>query len=190
MGFYNRTIGLRVASFPSPPGLRAGGIVFIAQSGSAFSALAHNDRRLGFSLCISSGMELTTSAADYAEWALTRPHTRVIGMFLEEVRQPQHFMAVLAKASEQNVPVVILKVGRTLRSASMALTHTGALAGSDAAFTGMCRSHDVVLVDDPHVALLNVHVVDYDQTGSGQQLGTFDMRNCVLARLAHVDQAE
>src|SRR5690606_19081922 len=69
MGYYNRSLGLRVASFPSPPGLREGGIAFIAQSGSAFSALAHNDRRLGFTLCVSSGMEMTATAADYADWA-------------------------------------------------------------------------------------------------------------------------
>ncbi len=148
MGFYNRSIGLRVAGFPSPAGLRAGGIVFVAQSGSAFSALAHNDRRLGFSLCISSGMEMTCTAADYMEWALSRPETRVIGLFLEQVRDPRRFMTVLEMASQREVPVVVLKVGRTARSAAMALSHTGALAGSDLAFTAMCRAHDVVVVDD------------------------------------------
>lgn len=35
MGFYTPGIGLRVASMPSPPGLRRGGIAWIAQSGSA-----------------------------------------------------------------------------------------------------------------------------------------------------------
>ena len=148
MGFYSRTIGLRVAGFPSPPGLRAGGIAFIAQSGSAFSALAHNDRRLGFSLCVSSGMELNVTAADYIDWALSQPTTRVIGLFLEQVRQPAAFAAALEAASQRDIPVVILKVGRTSRSAEMALSHTGALAGSDMAFVAMCRSHDVVIVDD------------------------------------------
>jgi acyl-CoA synthetase (NDP forming) len=148
MGFYNRSIGLRVASFPSPPGLRAGGIAFIAQSGSAFSALAHNDRRLGFSLCMSSGMELTTTAADYVEWALTRPETRVIGLFLEQVREPRRFIAALEAASMRDVPVVILKVGRTARSAAMAFSHTGAMAGNDIAFGAMCRRYDAIAVDD------------------------------------------
>lgn len=148
MGFYNRSIGLRVAGFPSPPGLRRGGIVFIAQSGSAFSALAHNDRRLGFSLCISSGMEMTTTAADVIDWALSKPDTRVIGLFLEQVREPEHFMAALEAASRRDIPVVVLKVGRTARSAAMALSHTGALAGSDLAFVAMCRRYDVIVVDD------------------------------------------
>jgi acyl-CoA synthetase (NDP forming) len=148
MGFYNPLIGLRVAGFPSPPGLRRGGIAFIAQSGSAFSALAHNDRRLGFSLCVSSGMELTATAADYTEWALHQPETRVIGLFLEQVRDPSRFTAVLEAANRLDVPVVILKVGRTARSAAMALSHTGALAGNDLAFMALCRRHGVVVVDD------------------------------------------
>src|SRR5262245_3508469 len=148
MGFYNPLIGLRVAAFPSPPGLRRGGIAFIAQSGSAFSALAHNDRRLGFSLCVSSGMELTATATDYVDWALLQPETRVVGLFLEEIRDPGRFVAVLESASHRDVPVVILKVGRTAKSAAMALSHTGALAGNDQAFVAMCRHHGVVVVDD------------------------------------------
>jgi acyl-CoA synthetase (NDP forming) len=148
MGFYNRSIGLRVAGFPSPPDLRAGGIAFIAQSGSAFSALAHNDRRLGFSLCVSSGMELAAAAVDYIDWALEQPETRVIGLFLEQVREPERFMAALERASRINVPVVVLKVGRTAKSSAMALSHSGALAGSDLAFTAMCRKYGVILVDD------------------------------------------
>jgi acetate---CoA ligase (ADP-forming) len=148
MGFYNPLIGLRVAGFPSPLGLRRGGIAFISQSGSAFSALAHNDRRLGFSLCVSSGMELTATAADYAEWSLLQPETRVVGLFLEQMREPARFAGVFETASRRDVPVVILKVGRTARSAAMALSHSGALAGSDLAFVAMCRRHDVIVVDD------------------------------------------
>lgn len=148
MGFYHRSIGLRVAGFPSPPGLRAGGIVFIAQSGSAFASLAHNDRRLGFSLVVSSGMEMTATAADYLEWAIGRPETRVVSLFLEQVREPERFMAVLSDAEKRGLPVVALKVGRTARSAAMAMSHTGALAGSDTGFTAMCRRYNVILVDD------------------------------------------
>ncbi len=148
MGLYNRTIGLRVAGFPSPPGLTRGGIVWIAQSGSVFSALAHNDRRLGFALAVSSGMEMTTTVADYIDWSLQQPETKVIGLFLEGVRAPDHFRAALERAAERGIPVVALKVGRTKRSAAMAATHTGAVAGNDAAWRGLFRRYGVGIVDD------------------------------------------
>lgn len=148
MGFYNLEEGLRVASFPSPADFRRGGIVWLAQSGSAFSALAHNDRRLGFALCVSTGMELNTTVADYMDWALDRPGTRVIGLFLEAVRDPQGFVAALEKARARHVPVVVLKVGRTDKSAAMARSHTGALAGSDAAYNALFRRYGVIAVGD------------------------------------------
>jgi len=148
MGFYNLWEGLRVAGFPSAPGIARGGIVWIAQSGSAFSALAHNDRRLKFGLCVSSGAELTTTTADYMAYALDRPETRVIGLFLESVRDPANFTAMLGEAAERGIPVVVLKVGRTALSAEMARSHTGALAGNDAAYRALFRRYGVHQVDD------------------------------------------
>ena len=85
MGLYNPGIGLRIAGFPSPEGLRAGGIAFVAQSGSAFSALAHNERRLGFTVCVSSGSELGATAAAYIERSLQQPETREIVLFLSAI---------------------------------------------------------------------------------------------------------
>lgn len=148
MGFYNRIIGLRVAGFPSPPNLTRGGIAWIAQSGSVFSALAHNDRRLGFALAVSSGMETITTVADYIDWALRQPETKVIGLFLEGVRAPDRFRGALEAAAERGIPVVALKVGRTQRSAAMAATHTGAVAGNDAAWRALFRRYGVGIVND------------------------------------------
>ncbi len=148
MGFYNRAIGLRVAGFPSPAGLTEGAIAWIAQSGSAFSALAHNDRRLGFALCVSSGMELTTTVGDYIDWALNQAQTRVVGLFLEGAHAPDRLRAALERAAERAVPVVALKVGRSARGAEMAATHTGALAGSDAAWRALFRRCGVIEVED------------------------------------------
>lgn len=148
MGFYTPRVGLRVASMPSPAGLRRGGIAWIAQSGSAMGALGHNDRRLGFSLCISTGMELATTVSDYMDWALDQDDTRVIGLFLETVRNHEHFVAMLKRAADRGIPVVVLKVGRTALSAQMAVSHTGALAGNDAAFEAVFRKYGVTRVQD------------------------------------------
>lgn len=148
MGFYTPSIGLRVASMASPAGLCPGGIAWIAQSGSTFGALAHNDRRLGFSLCVSTGMELVTTVADYMDWALSQPETRVIGLFLETVRDPTPFLHALEQANLARIPVVVLKVGRTEKSAQMAVSHTGAIAGNDAAYAAVFRKYGVIRVSD------------------------------------------
>ncbi len=148
MGFYNLDRQLRISAFDAPLDMRRGPVAFIAQSGSAFGALAHNDRRLGFNLAVSSGSEWATTAADYLDWALEQETTGVVGLFLETVRDPAGFVAGLEKAAARSVPVVVLKVGRTPESAAMALSHTGALAGSDAAYEALFDRYGVIRVDD------------------------------------------
>jgi acyl-CoA synthetase (NDP forming) len=171
MGFYVPSIGLRVASSASAPGIRQGGIAWIAQSGSTFGALAHNDRRLGFSLCVSTGMELVTTMADYMDWALAQPETRVIGLFVESVRAPDRFVAALQKARAARIPVVALKVGRTETSAQMAVSHTGAIAGNDAAYQALFRRYGVIRVDDMDEMAATLVLFDSDRTAPRGGLG-------------------
>ena len=148
MGFYNPIEQLYVGVFPLPDALPAGGISFIAQSGSAFSALAHNGVRLKFNLCVSSGNEMVTTLADYMDWSLHQDETRVIALFLESVRDSDGFMVALEKARERNVPVVMLKVGKSPMGAAMALTHTGAISGNHAAYEALARRYGIIEVHD------------------------------------------
>ncbi|MGE0006026.1 MAG: acetate--CoA ligase family protein [Parvibaculaceae bacterium] len=147
MGFANPPLGLVVSGYMARRPMPAGGIALITQSGSAFSALAYNDRRLKFSAAISSGRELTATMADYIDWALDQPETRVIGLFLETARDPQEFTASLAKAERRRIPVVALKVGRTEASAAFAASHSGAIAGDDAAYEALFARYGVLATD-------------------------------------------
>lgn len=148
MGFYNNQIGLRVAGYPALQPMAAGGIGWLAQSGSVFGALAHNDQRLKFGLAVSSGAEMVTTCADYLRWMVTSGDIRVVGMFLETVRDPEGFASALELAASRDIPVVVLKVGRTAASAEMALSHTGALVGNDVAYSALFKRHGVIQVDD------------------------------------------
>jgi len=148
MGFYNVGHGLYAGIFPRAAEIIKGEISYIAQSGSAFTTLCHNGCRLGFNLCVSSGNEIATTVADYMDWSLEQEDTRVIGLFLETVRDPAAFVAALEKANARNIPVVILKIGKSPLSAAMALTHTGAIAGNNAVFQALFKRYGVIEVDD------------------------------------------
>lgn len=147
MGFYNDLDGVWVCGFPSPREPRPGSIAYIAHSGSVFGALAHNDPRFRFALAISPGSELVTTVADYIDYALERPEVKVIGLFLEAARDPPALRAALEKAARRGVPVVALKVGRTEAAAAAALTHTGAMAGSDLAYDALFDRYGVIRVE-------------------------------------------
>ena len=147
MGFYNDAGGVWAAGFANLREPRPGHIAFISHAGSVFGAFAHNDPRFRFNLVVSAGQELVTTAAEYLDYALEQVSTRVVGLFLETVRAPRQFAAALAKAAERDIPVVVLKAGRTEASAALALSHSGAIAGNDAAYEALFDRHGVTRVD-------------------------------------------
>lgn len=148
MGFYNNKIGLRVAGFPALEPMATGRLGMISQSGSVFGALAHNDARLQFATIVSSGAEMVTTTADYLRHMVRDEEISAVGLFIESIRDPKKFMLALEEAADRNVAVVALKVGRTAKSAEMALSHTGAIAGTDAVYSAIFRHFGVIQVDD------------------------------------------
>lgn len=147
MGFANLEKGVRALGFYEPKALRPGPIAFISHSGSAFSALLHNDRGLSFNVAVSSGLELVTTAADYVRYALSLDSTKAIGLFVEGVRDPDNFLRALEAANERDVPVVALKVGREALTREMVTAHSGALAGEDGAYEALFEAFGVLRVE-------------------------------------------
>ncbi len=146
MGFFDIP-GRCHVSFYSARHLKPGGITLIAHSGSVFTVLSLNDPRYRFDLVVSSGQEIGATLDEYIDYALTRPTTRVIALFMETARRPEAFAVALAKAAARGVPVVVCKVGRTAESARVARSHSGALAGNDAAYDALLDQHGAIRVD-------------------------------------------
>jgi acetate---CoA ligase (ADP-forming) len=87
-------------------------------------------------------------AADYLEYLAGDPHTRVIGCFIETVRQPDRFAAALDRAAAQDKPVVVLKVGHSERTRQAIATHTGGDAGNPGLASELLRAHRAIEVAD------------------------------------------
>jgi acyl-CoA synthetase (NDP forming) len=175
MGFYNIGASLYAGIFARPAEIPRGAICYIAQSGSAFTALCHNGHRLGFNLCVSAGNEIATTVADYMDWSLEQEDTRVIGLFLETVRDPDAFVAALQKAMARNIPVVVLKIGKSPQAAAMALTHTGAIAGNHAVFQALFKRYGVIEVDDfDEMAAILMLLQSGREAGSGNFAAVFE----------------
>ncbi|HEX9921308.1 MAG TPA: acetate--CoA ligase family protein [Anaerolineae bacterium] len=149
MGVFSLQDRLVVSGYRTNPDTLSGNVTFITHSGSVWEAFVQNRRGVAFNYIVSSGNEMVTSLADYMQFALTDPTTRVIGLFLETVRDPQTFTAALAEAVERDIPVVALKVGRSERGARLAQAHSGALAGEDAAYDALFAYYGVRRVKSP-----------------------------------------
>jgi len=148
MGFVNVARGLRAIGYTEPDPLPAGPVALVTHSGSVFSALLRTRRAFGFTVAVSSGQELVTTAAGYARYALTLPETKVLALVLEAIRDGALLRSVLADAADREVPVVLLAAGTSAASRSLVAAHSGALAAGDGAWQALASAYGVHRVGD------------------------------------------
>jgi len=143
MGFASLRERLPASGYDVNPDTPAGRVTLVSHSGSVWDALLQNRRGVAFNYLVSPGNEMVTTAADYLHFALADPETRAIGVFLEAVRDPETFTAALEEAARRDVPVVVVKTGRSARGAELARAHSGALAGEDGVYEALFARHGV-----------------------------------------------
>lgn len=198
MGYYNFGRGVWACGFDTRANhVATGGITLITHSGAGMSGLIDCDERLDCNLAISTGQELIVRMDEYLDYAVEQSSTRVIGLFIETTRNPQALRDALRKARERQVPIVALKVGRTELSARLAESHSGAMAGRDAAWQalfdhyGVIRVHDMdefttalIMFNQPHPVAPGGLVALHDSGGERQLLVDLaDELNVPLAEL-------
>ena len=143
MGFVAPCHRLAVSGYRVNTKTPTGNATMICHSGSVWEAFLQNQRGVKFNYIISAGSEAVTTLSDYMQFALENESTRVIGLFLETVRDPATFTAALVEAAERDIPVVALKTGRSERGAQLARAHSGALAGEDGAYDALFEHYGV-----------------------------------------------
>jgi acyl-CoA synthetase (NDP forming) len=127
----------------------AGPVALVSQSGNvAVNALAAR-RGLRFHTVISSGNQAVLGAADYLEFLATEEGIGAVALYLEDDGGPR-FCEGLVACAEADVPVVVLKVGRSRAGARAAAAHSAALAGDQRVFQSLVREAGAVWADDVH----------------------------------------
>jgi acyl-CoA synthetase (NDP forming) len=148
MGFYNVRDHVWGCGFDSAMHAAPGNVSLISHSGAGMSGLIDCDQRLRINFAVSTGNELSVSMDQYLDFVLDLPETRVVGLFVETARNPAALRAALEKAAQRRIPIVAIKVGKTERSARLTVSHSGAMAGNDAAFEALFDRYGVTRVAD------------------------------------------
>ncbi|MEZ0395051.1 MAG: acetate--CoA ligase family protein [Anaerolineales bacterium] len=117
---------------PAPP---KGNVAIVSQSGAMLLVMIDWARSegLGFSRLMSLGNKADVVEADVLEAAVGDAQTAVLALYIEALVDGPRFIAEARKAARRK-PLVGLKVGRYSAGQRAAASHTGALAGSDAAY--------------------------------------------------------
>lgn len=143
MGFYNVRDHVWTCGFDSTSHEAPGNVALISHSGSGMSGIIDCEERLRVNVAVSTGNELSVTMDQYLDFVLDLPETRAVGLFIETARNPAGFRQSLAKAADRGIPIVALKVGRTEKSAELAVSHSGAMAGIDATYEALFDRYGV-----------------------------------------------
>jgi len=129
--------------------LPAGGTSIVSQSGTMLGTVLSRGaaRGFGFAKLVSVGNEADLGVGELVELLADDEDTRVILLFLETVRDAERLAVAARRAHAAGKPVVAYKLGRSALGERLARSHTGALAGSDAALDAYFRDCGIARVD-------------------------------------------
>ena len=154
--FINR-IPLTFSQQLGPPLDVAAGVVVVAQSGGLAGVVRVGLRAKGIPVTcwVSTGNEAVLGLEDYAAYLLEQPTTQVVACFAEQIRKPQRFLDVAARARALGKPIVLLHAGRSAAAQESAKSHTGAMVGNYAVMQTVL-AHSAVLQVESLEELIDV----------------------------------
>jgi acyl-CoA synthetase (NDP forming) len=144
LGVYSPRGGL---TFPANAPKAVGTVGIVSQSGGLSTDIIKRGewRGLRFSGLVTIGNSADVAPHELVDYYLEDPRTKVIGLYLEDIKQGRAFFDLL-RSPKATKPVVILKGGRSQQGRLAAASHTGALAGNDRAWEALPEQLPVALV--------------------------------------------
>jgi 4-hydroxybutyryl-CoA synthetase (ADP-forming) len=131
---------------------KSGGIALVSQSGAICAALVEDAsaQGIGFSAVISMGNKVDLNEVDMLKMLAEHEQTKVIVMYLEDMANGREFLRVCKQITRLNrvkKPILVLKSGRSPEGAKAAMSHTGALMGSDEIYDALLKQSGAIRVD-------------------------------------------
>ena len=129
---------------------KSGEIALVSQSGAICAALCEDAsaQGIGFSAVISMGNKADTNEIDVLKILANHKQTKVIVMYLEDMGDGQEFLKVCKNITRKlKKPIFVLKSGRSEAGAKAAMSHTGALMGSEKIYDALLKQSGAIRVD-------------------------------------------
>lgn len=149
----------------------AGDLAFLSQSGALVTAVIDwtASRGIGLSQVISLGDMADVDFGDLLDYLAGDITSRAILIYMEQMTSPAKFVSAARRASRAK-PVIVLKPGRNATAAKAAMSHTGALAGSDAAYNAAFRRAGLLRVRELRQLFDAAEILHSAPTLSGERL--------------------
>jgi len=171
LGFLNPKLRLNASFAPRLP--RRGPVGFLSQSGALMTAILDlSEGKIGFSKFVSTGNKAVLDEKALLSFLAEDSDTRVISFYAEGLSDAPALIAlgrdILARP--QTKPIVALKSGRTESGMRASGSHTGSLAGADAAYDALFRQARILRADSVRELLDTVSVLSANPIPNGPRI--------------------
>jgi acetyltransferase len=124
-----------------------GSLGLISQSGAVCAAMLDwaEPNGVGFSSVVSLGGSVELDFGEIIDYLANDAVTEHILLYIEGIRDARRFLSSL-RAAARVKPVILMKVGRHPAGSRAAVSHTGAIVGSDDVFEAVVKRAGVVRV--------------------------------------------
>jgi acyl-CoA synthetase (NDP forming) len=151
LGIANYLRGARItfSEYPTPRPLRAASIGIASQSGALSQSLAQAiECGMSVSHSFSAGNQCDVDIADLVAYLVDEPACRTIACVFEGMAEPSRLLQAARLAWEADKPLLVHKIATGQAGAAAAISHTGSLAGSNAAYRAAFERTGMVIVED------------------------------------------
>ena len=188
MGLYCPEGGLAFQPhFPHAPGSTA----FFSQSGQMAGMFVFKavENKLDFSKVVSFGNSSDLSASDFLEYFSQDEKTKVIGSYIEGLKDGRRFFEA-ARSMTRKKPLVIFKGGRTDGGSRAARSHTAAIAGSYQLWQSFCRQAGIISVKSLNELVYTISAVQRLDLPTGKNVAVIGGAGGGSVTMTDVAEAE
>ena len=145
---YATGAGLTFSAMPDRRPVKQHAIAIVSQSGSlGFSLSQAIERGVSVGHVLTAGNSCDVDVADYVAYLSADPHCRAIACLFEGMANPTRILRAAELAWKAEKPLVVYKIATGQEGARAAMSHTGSLAGSEAAYAAGFARYGVIQVD-------------------------------------------
>jgi len=145
---YATGAGLTFSAMPERRPLKAHAIGIVSQSGSlGFSLSQAVERGVSVSHVLTAGNSCDVDVADEVAYLAGEPSCRAIACLFEGMAEPARMLAAAEIAWKADKPLIVYKIATGAEGARAAMSHTGSLAGSQAAYAAGFARAGAIQVD-------------------------------------------
>ncbi|MER7797126.1 acetate--CoA ligase family protein [Microbacterium sp. NPDC096154] len=127
----------------------AGGIGIVSQSGAlGYTVLQAVQRGVGISHYLAAGNSADVDVCDYIAYLAEDPAAKAIVCLMEGVKSGERFLEAARLAQRSGTPLIVYKAGNSEAAGKAALSHTGTLSGSTAAYRAAVEEAGAIWVED------------------------------------------